>query len=304
MFYYIYVALALTGAVIATYFDLKTRIIPKGLTLGLLGLAFAIKFVESGVTHSPMPLINSVIAATVSYIILYFAWRFGVLAGGDVKLLVALSALLVKGNTFPILNKYYLIFLPILWNGILLVSIPLLFYLLYNLNRKVFPIVWKSFVSSVGYSFLVYSVFSFYSGWFSLLLLFVLSFIPYKWLVFLVPGAFTISRFGWYQFGLTFLVIFSMDVFFQLMMRGRDLFKEVKHVRGLKEGDIIVGVVGARRFKFKTLARGATKSDIQYLRERGVERVYVQRSIPFTPIILLGLLVLVSVGDLIWLVVR
>ncbi len=305
MFYWLYISLALLGALIASYFDVKSRIIPKELTLGLLGISLALHFLESGVKGDVTPFFDSVISAVVSFVVLYVIWRLGFIAGGDVKLLVAINTLLPVTRTFDFIQMYHLQFLPVLWNGILVSTPALVFYLLIKLNRKLLGLVKDSLISSLGYSFLIFTIITHYSGWQSLALIFVLSFVPYKPVVFLVPWLFSVYPGRLTMWIYTFLVIFALDLFFKIMFTGKDKFVIKKQLSELSEGDIVVGYyVGRKLVRVRPRSSGVSLSDISNFKSMGATSVLVQKAVPFTPIILLGVLVLVSIGDLLWLVVR
>ncbi len=312
MLFWLYAAIALLASVLASYYDIRSRTIPREITYGTLGLAFALHFFESGLAGNPASFLSSLLSAAITFTVLYIAWFFGLIAGGDVKLLTAISALLpVARNTFPWINRWHLVFLPVLWNGIILIS-PILFVVLLRRLGSPGKLIWKTAVESVGYAFLVYSVLSYYSGITAIALLFVLSFLPYKWLLLLLPGVFSAFRFGWSGLLASFVYIFVISLFFNVMLKSRGLFTKTISVSDLKPGDILAGVVSYKRQKGqaelkKSLlprASGITEEEIRALERAGVSKVKVQAAVPFTPIILLGVLSLVFVGDLIWLGVK
>ncbi len=319
MFYDLYVVLAIFTTILAVYFDLKTRIIPRELTMGLLGLALSLHFLESGMLGNPWPFINSVLSALIAYVVLYLAWKLGVIAGGDAKLLIALNALLVQlPNTFSWINKYHLVFLPILWNGIIAVTPLLVVYTGFRLGKKSIDILVKNLKSALGYSFLIYSVFSFYSGTTAWLIFFVLFFLPYKWLILAIPGIATALQLGWDGLFTTFAFVLAFSLFFDLLFSGKKLFREKKKTSELHPGDVLAEiVVDGKRVEYNfwnfirylgrgivPLSRGLTEGEIKELRKLGVKEVWVQKSVPFTPIILLGLIVSIFLGDMLWLGVK
>ena len=318
MLEFVYYSAAILFASLAAYFDLKTRVIPKEVSLGLLGFALSLHFLESGITGNIQPLLDSVIAMVVSYVVLYLAWALGVISGGDAKLLVGLNAMLVRIKTFPFINSYYLAFLPVLWNGILVITPFLLAYILIKSWNNAKSIILRDIKLSAGFSFLIYSVFSYYSGITAWVIFIVLSFLPYKWLILLVPGLVAGFFFGWTQLAFEFLTLFALSAFFDLLLSGKGLFVSEKPVLKLKPGDVLAEIIyKGKSYKFNARnflkfagkgiipkSRGLTQKDIDLLKSWGIKKVKVQSSIPFTPIILLGLVVSIFLGDLIWIGVR
>ncbi len=309
-FVLVYAALAIIFTALASYFDLKTRIIPREITYSLLGLALVLHFLEAGIKHDPWIFFSSVTAAVISYLAMYAFWRLGAIAGGDAKLLVGLSAMFPQiPRTFDLVNQWHLTFLPIIWNGILLIIPPLLVYIAFARRKELVGILIRNTKSALGYSFLIYSVFNFYSGITAWAIFLVLSFLPEKWLVLAIPGIFTGFRFGFLGLAKTFLFLFLFSVYFDLFLGSRSIFKKREKVSNLKEG-MILGEIICKSGKFPfgdcifPKSRGLTREEIDKIKSWGFKEVLVQKAIPFTPIILLGLIVSIFLGDLIWLGVR
>lgn len=89
----IYFFLTLLALLIATYTDLRERIVPNRLTYALGGIGIALKALESFLASNPEPLIMSVAGGFVAFAAAYALWKLGVWAGGDVKLVSAIAIL-------------------------------------------------------------------------------------------------------------------------------------------------------------------------------------------------------------------
>lgn len=81
------------GLLIATYTDLKERIVSNKLCLVLAIAGLLLHLFSSLYQQSAMPFIYSFLAMIYTFIFSYILYRFGVWAGGDVKLFSAIAAL-------------------------------------------------------------------------------------------------------------------------------------------------------------------------------------------------------------------
>jgi preflagellin peptidase FlaK len=124
MFYEMYLTLLVVVVFLATLFDIREHRIQPELSLGLIGASLVLKFVEAGVFLNPSILFDAVISGIVAFVILYVAWLLGLIAGGDVKLLTGIAILLpsvFRAQTFSFLRSAYLLFLPVIWNGVIVI---------------------------------------------------------------------------------------------------------------------------------------------------------------------------------------
>lgn len=85
--------LSLVGLSIASYTDLKERIIPDWVSYGMIVVGVALAAYESFTTQSFLPLFWSSVTTAAVFILAYIFWRAGAWAGGDVKLFTGLAAL-------------------------------------------------------------------------------------------------------------------------------------------------------------------------------------------------------------------
>ncbi len=91
MLWYIGATVALAGTILATVVDLRTRMIPNALSLGMMaigGALVAIRVMQGG----PWPFILPTVA--VAMMLAWLLWRAGVYGGGDAKLVMAIALLL------------------------------------------------------------------------------------------------------------------------------------------------------------------------------------------------------------------
>jgi preflagellin peptidase FlaK len=114
---YLFLALSLAVLAIAAYTDFKSREVPDSLTFPAIALGITLHAAESAFSGSLLPILLSVSGAALALASTYALWRLGAIAGGDVKLLTALAALVpAYGAGYPIF------FAIVLVNGILVAA--------------------------------------------------------------------------------------------------------------------------------------------------------------------------------------
>lgn len=86
-------SLSLIGLIIASYTDLKSRIIPNWIPYSMVVAGVLIAGYSSYQTNSIEPLFWSIAIMAVTYAGAYLFWKLGAWAGGDVKLFTGLAAL-------------------------------------------------------------------------------------------------------------------------------------------------------------------------------------------------------------------
>ncbi len=87
----IYFFLSIIALLIATYTDLKERMVYNKLTYTLIGTGLGLKIIESIKAESTEPLLFAIAAGAIAFGAAYLLWKLGVWAGGDVKLVTALA---------------------------------------------------------------------------------------------------------------------------------------------------------------------------------------------------------------------
>ncbi len=93
MFIYAAIIISIIGLIIATYTDLKERIVTNKLNFTLAGIGLLIYLIQSIVEQTPTPIILSTLGLIIGFSFGWGMWKIGVFAGGDVKLFMALGAL-------------------------------------------------------------------------------------------------------------------------------------------------------------------------------------------------------------------
>ncbi len=308
----IYEALAVGLVALASYFDIKSRVIPRELTMGGLGLGLGLRFLDAGASGNELIFIQALISVTLTFVLVYLLWRLGGIAGGDAKLLTALAAYvpIFPGKTFGVLS--IIPFVPVIYNGVIAVTPFLLAYAVFK-RKDIIQTIVDILRRSLGFSFLSFSVFAFFSSPINWIAFMFMLFIPFKEFVFLIPAILALAKSSAMELIYQFLIFFGLSGFFELTVGSRSLFVEKKRLSELKEGDIVYdfivnGRVVERNLKNYIVAltsgiipasRGLTSEEISTLRSTRIKEVRVQRAFPFTPIILLGLIVSFLFGDLI-----
>ena len=91
--FYIAVIISVAGLIIATYTDLKQRIVPNKLNYGLAILGLVLFGAQSLIDWTFWPIILSIFGLCFGFLFGWVMWKAGVFAGGDVKLFMGLGAL-------------------------------------------------------------------------------------------------------------------------------------------------------------------------------------------------------------------
>jgi len=91
--FYSAVIISLLGLIVATYTDLKERIVPNKLNYALAILGLIVYGTQSYFETNPTPLIYSFLGMCIGFFFGWIMWKIGVFAGGDVKLFMGLGAL-------------------------------------------------------------------------------------------------------------------------------------------------------------------------------------------------------------------
>jgi preflagellin peptidase FlaK len=91
--YYLTIIVSIIGLIIATYTDLKERIVPNKLNYGLAIIGLIIFAIDSIIEGKIEPLLFSITGLLFGFAFGWILWKLGVFAGGDVKLFMALGTL-------------------------------------------------------------------------------------------------------------------------------------------------------------------------------------------------------------------
>lgn len=94
MFSFSYFFIALIALLIASYTDLKERIVSNKLSYGMIVLGLGLHAFQAFYFSNAMVFIVSLIITIITFACSYGLWKLGVWAGGDVKLFTGIAALM------------------------------------------------------------------------------------------------------------------------------------------------------------------------------------------------------------------
>lgn len=86
-------AVTLVSLVVASYTDLKERIVPDWLSYSMIGSGIAVHYFWAFYESNLMIFVTSLAATGLAFLFALFLWKLGFWAGGDVKLLTGIAAL-------------------------------------------------------------------------------------------------------------------------------------------------------------------------------------------------------------------
>ncbi len=92
-FFYASILISVLGLIIATYTDLKERIVTNKLNYGLAIIGLLLYGIQSIIQTNPTPFLLSIFGLAFGFGFGWVLWKIGVFAGGDVKLFMGLGAL-------------------------------------------------------------------------------------------------------------------------------------------------------------------------------------------------------------------
>lgn len=327
----LYFAIALVGLIIASYSDLKTREIPPLLPYSLIVIGFFLHGIESITTQEPNIFFFTILVGVFSFLFANSLYKFGVWAGGDVKLFTGLGFILPTFGHFD--------FAPFFILAISLLAIfPFLtayvgYFFIRNPkaikeSKKHFKTNFLRAVLSPVYVLSAYTLCQFLGiSW-----IFAILIIPllYKARIYGLLIAIFLFFGGFYPDPTniilsTFYILIASFVFFMGLASFRTasthILREKIKVKALKEGMISAQDVSVRRgkavFKEPTLlelmrpgknliidsrkARGLTRSEIRKLKKLKVKELIIKKSMPFVPVFTLGLIILFLLEKLLYL---
>lgn len=93
MFFYAAIIISIIGLIIATYTDLKERIVPNKLNFSLAIIGLILYGIQSIIIFDITPFLLSILGLIFGFTFGWVLWKIGVFAGGDVKLFMGLGAL-------------------------------------------------------------------------------------------------------------------------------------------------------------------------------------------------------------------
>ena len=127
--------------ILAAIFDVRKGIVPNWLTYGLLFFGLISNVILAGFSSNVKFILASIISVGVTYSITYLMWKLNIWGGGDVKLFTGIASVIPFGcnigflNIFPQLSIYPFSFSVVI-NSVL-VSFPfLLVFVLYLIVKN------------------------------------------------------------------------------------------------------------------------------------------------------------------------
>ena len=339
-FFMAYAAVAVFGLLAASYTDLKERIVPNELSFGLLFIGLGLHVMESVSASSFTPLLMSLGGAAIAFVFSLFIYKAGAWAGGDVKLFTAMGALLplpIGGFLSPApIYEFPLFPFMILINSVLVAFPFIMLYVFWKtFMEEKLRAEFKTMIKQTITKGLIFAgslfglssmlVLAGLSQLISLPILFGIAFLPDKmrkflaFILFLVGFAISsdLSAFA-------FLLSLGMLIggFFEALTHGLRALKKEVPIDKLSEGMIAAELVYVKEGKAKKLERswleklrspilpetvvsdlsaaGLSVEQITQLKKLHVKTLLVKESIPMIPILLLGGIVSLVVGDLAW----
>ncbi len=126
MLIFSYFFLTLISLIIATYTDLKERMVYNKLTYSIAIIAIILKIIESIQTQTIEPIFLSISAGIIAFVFGWLLWKLGVWAGGDVKLVTAIA--LLNPINYAIIGKFLNFPNPLITISLPLFAITLIIY--------------------------------------------------------------------------------------------------------------------------------------------------------------------------------
>ncbi len=136
----IQISITILFSIMASIYDIKRNIVPNRLNYSLLLFGLISNLILSLITNNIKFILASFISMLVTYCVTYMLWKLNMWGGGDVKLFTAIAAAIPLGinidflNIFPKLSVYPFSF-SVIVNSIL-VSFPFLVIFLAHLTFK------------------------------------------------------------------------------------------------------------------------------------------------------------------------
>jgi preflagellin peptidase FlaK len=320
----IFTLLALSGAIVASYTDLKHGIIQNKLTLSLFAFGFLGHLIFEGAAIVA-PLFSSVL---LIFILGYGFWMVGGWSAGDAKEFLFLAALLpqyppsLKIFFNPQIGPYPFI-LTIFINTFVAIFPFILIWGIYlsftraNLIEFLEPLKKFEDIGVKAAFFTAAILFSFLLG-VSVIYVVPLVFISYKLskrvkiaVSIMISLIFVIQTMDLFFIFKNFLGVFLAIMIFNLFWNSIQVVRKQALQRTVNIEDLEAGMVPSEEIyigenKIETRASGLTMEDVEKLKglqgKGKMDKIQVKMTTPFAPVILIGLLISLTLGDLIMVV--
>ncbi len=285
----ILLVIGLTGLIIASIIDIRSREVPDLLNYGLIIVGSAIHILNAIISSNFSALLSTFLGFLALFVIanlMYYSKQWG---GGDAKLLMATSIMFAQYPSV-LLNFFSPSLQPFPFQMTLFINLLIvgsIYGLLYTIaiayrNRKNFSGEFKAMITDKRLRFTKW-----FSGILSIVLL-ALIFILDKALI----SPITVAM-------LVFVVGFPYLIVFVKAVEKGSMYK-LLDVSRLTEGDWVAkDVVISGRKIYSNKSPGITKQQIQKLREYHIKKVLVKEGIPFVPSFLISIILTLIFGNLI-----
>lgn len=300
--------ISLFGLALASFTDLKQRIVPNKLNIFLLSSGLFLHAIISFLQSSLQPLLYSAFATAYSFLFAYLLYKAGVWAGGDVKLFAAIAALnpvnpfVMKPTleSFAIFHATLPVFPIELFVFTIFAMMPVSFAIMLkraerNIRRKLISLL-AAMVAIIALLFVLNAS----ANYIALAALAMLSY--------LIIACLPLAR-----------VLFVREKKITELEEGDICGESIRLVRGrvVREKDFNMrklinylvqyknGTASGNEIVSPLRARGVTLEEIAKLRElvangKTEDRILVKESVPMVPAIFIAYVVLNIVGDLLW----
>ena len=317
----IFVVTALIGAIIASYTDLKQGIISNRLTMPLFLIGVFGHLALGGVSVIP-PILKSIL---LIFILGYGFWMFGGWSAGDAKEFLFLAALLPEypnsliGVFNPVLGSYPFV-LTIFINTFLAVFPFILLWGIYSSYKKgklkelIAPLADSKNIGANAMIYtaavLIVSMLQF-NILLSLPLIIVLRRFNSKLKIagFIAVTIYFLYQTQEYLFVASYLVlVFISLILFKLFLNSIKVVRTVAlraeiTAAEAEEGMVLSEAIYNGGTKIESMARGLNTKELMELKklneEGTINGISIKKTMPFAPVILVGLLMALIIGDLV-----
>jgi Flp pilus assembly protein protease CpaA len=270
--------IALIAIIFASVTDIKKHEVPNWLNFSLLGIALAIRGIASILLWEFSYFYWALIAVVIFYALGNIFYYGNILGGGDVKLLIALSAVFATKPYFvtSAINEPFL--LTFLINALLfgaIWAIIISIYYFFKIPKKEFSLEFKKLQKKIKLLRITCLILA--------LVVLVLFFV-----------------FDEYLFILVSIVVLLLPYLYSFIkiIEDKCLIKEVK-AKDLREGDYLLDSIKVKKIIIKKSIHGLSSKDISLLK-RIKKKVLIKEGIVFVPLLLLALLASLFYGNILF----
>ena len=268
--------IAVIAVIFASVTDIRKHEVPNWLNFSLLGIALAIRGIASLLLWEFSYFYWALIAVVIFYALGNIFYYGNILGGGDVKLLIALSAVFATKPYFvtSTMNEPFL--LTFLINALLfgaIWAIIISIYYFFKIPKKEFRLEFKKLQKKIKLLRITCLIIA--------LAILVLFFILDE-----------------YWFIIVSIVILLLPYLYSFIkvIEDKCLIKEVK-AKDLREGDYILDSIKIKKIIIKKSIHGLSSKDISLLK-RIKKKVLIKEGIVFVPLLLLALLASLFYGNI------